>query len=1027
MRKQYGITKEAEEQKLKDTISIAGQKLQEAKRSAQSLADELHEMLEVFNEKDKEAMTLWNNTNSMFREVSQSVLRAERARKKPYFGRIDFCDKKLGKEEVYYIGRSAISENPAEPDVIDWRAPISSVYYESGLGDASYEVSGEGSYEIRLSRKRTYEIEDDELKAFYDSDVVANDELLTKYLAKNKNAVLGNIIATIQQEQNEVIRKKPQHNVLVQGAAGSGKTTVAMHRISYILYNYETEFPPEDFYIIGSNQMLLNYITGVLPELDVYGVAQMTMEQLFIRLLYEDWDASYTVRPVQKGVTPPIKGTQEWFERLEEFCDRCERALIPMQEVRIEKTGALLLSAQAIGRILQKSAGLSRADKITRLTEHLTTKLENEISGKYYSYTKEEKAALTRMAKTHFGRREWKGSVFALYGEFLAEQREAGEAVAPPDKAFDVYDLAALAYLYKRIKEDEIIREAGHVIIDEAQDFGMMAYCCLKRCLSKCTYTIMGDVSQNISQDYGLNDWTQLRALMLPQEWDYFGLLRKSYRNTVEISGFATDILCHGSFPFYPVEPIIRHGEPVRTIGCETAEALLVQAADEIRRWQRQGRETIAVICADEAEARAAYDGLKKKVALLPFYREEAQSVSEFQKGVMVLPLEQTKGLEFDAVLLFNASKGNYPEQDGAVRRLYVASTRALHALTVLWQGSLTELIARPVSGEERKKAVLQPDAAPRRMLPKKPEQTQAEKFRAQAKEGEFQMAQRSLYGPKRIEVQGQQSVPLQRMAADSGSAGRSMPLQRLAVGTGRRSSVRVPLVQQEFGSVPDSAALRPEGHSRIDCAVRFVMKGKGYFDLCSSYGTLRVAPLSDDVVRICFARGQNVCFPEPLSEYAVPGFRYRKRESPQAVEFVTEKVTVHVDKKTGALSFLRPKGGLLLAERKTEPRQIGDGRAWMYFDWTKTEQLIVRGITDKQAQQAGPSFARYISFGRQSSRSPGDCLAVRLRAFVSARCEAAVLQDSHVRAVSGAGGKRSDRLLLPGARIKRAEPEKIR
>ena len=144
-----------------------------------------------------------------------------------------------------------------------------------------------------LKRKRTYEIENDQLKDFFDSDVVANDELLTKYLAKSKKAVLGEIIATIQQEQNAIIRTSPKTNIIVQGVAGSGKTTVAMHRISYILYNYEDRFRPEDFYIIGSNRILLNYITSVLPDLDVYGVSQMTMEQLFVRFLYEDWDPRF--------------------------------------------------------------------------------------------------------------------------------------------------------------------------------------------------------------------------------------------------------------------------------------------------------------------------------------------------------------------------------------------------------------------------------------------------------------------------------------------------------------------------------------------------------------------------------------------------------------------------------------------------------------------------------------------------------------------------------------------------------------
>ena len=384
------------------------------RQSVQALAEELHAMQEEFDENDKEAQALWHNADARFKFVNQDLRRAEQARKKPYFGRIDFRDKKLKKDEVYYIGRSVIADNPAEPEVIDWRAPIASVYYDAALGDVSYSVKGEGKYDITLSRKRTYEIENDELKDFYDSDVVANDELLTKYLARNKKAVLGEIIATIQQEQNEVIRKKPQHNMIVQGAAGSGKTTVAMHRISYILYNYEQEFAPEDFYIVGSNQVLLNYITGVLPELNVYGVSQMTMEQLFVRLLYEDWDKSWQIKPVVKGVTPAVKGTLVWFKELENFCLRYEYRAIPREDVVIEKTGKVMLDRATIARLLKETKDLSRADKISRLTDYLMARLENELSGKYYSYTQPEKQKLKHYYETYFGKREWKGSVDLL-------------------------------------------------------------------------------------------------------------------------------------------------------------------------------------------------------------------------------------------------------------------------------------------------------------------------------------------------------------------------------------------------------------------------------------------------------------------------------------------------------------------------------------------------------------------------------------------------------------------------------------
>ena len=172
-----GITRQDEEKRLQHTLEIAQRKVDANRQSVQALAEELHAMQEEFDENDKEAQILWHNADARFKFVNQDLRRAEQARKKPYFGRIDFRDKKLKKDEVYYIGRSVIADNPAEPEVIDWRAPIASVYYDAALGDVSYSVKGEGKYDITLSRKRTYEIENDELKDFYDSDVVANDEL----------------------------------------------------------------------------------------------------------------------------------------------------------------------------------------------------------------------------------------------------------------------------------------------------------------------------------------------------------------------------------------------------------------------------------------------------------------------------------------------------------------------------------------------------------------------------------------------------------------------------------------------------------------------------------------------------------------------------------------------------------------------------------------------------------------------------------------------------------------------------------
>ena len=958
-----GITRQDEEKRLKHTLEIAQRKVDANRQSVQALAEELHAMQEEFDENDKEAQTLWHNADARFKFVNQDLRRAEQARKKPYFGRIDFRDKKLKKDEVYYIGRSVIADNPAEPEVIDWRAPIASVYYDAALGDVSYSVKGEGKYDIALSRKRTYEIENDELKDFYDSDVVANDELLTKYLARNKKAVLGEIIATIQQEQNEVIRKKPQHNMIVQGAAGSGKTTVAMHRISYILYNYEQEFAPEDFYIVGSNQVLLNYITGVLPELNVYGVSQMTMEQLFVRLLYEDWDRSWQIRPVVKGVTPAVKGMLAWFKELENFCLRYECRAIPREDVVIEKTGKVLLDRATITRLLKETKDLSRADKISRLTDYLMARLENELSGKYYSYTQSEKQKLKHYYETYFGKREWKGSVAELYEQFLKEEQEKEFPVEVPEGSYDVYDLAAMAYLYKRIKEDTVIREAGHVVIDEAQDFGMMAYASLKYCLSKCTYTIMGDVAQNISDRYGLNDWTELRKLMLPGEFDYFGILQKSYRNTVEISEFATDILYHGSFPVYPVEPIIRHGEPVTVKKCTDYANQVTQAEQIIKAWQDKGLDTIAVVCVDEAEAEKVTAALHGSIEL----NTGDAGKWEIGEGVMVLPLKYTKGLEFDAVLIFNASEKDYPVEDGYVKQLYVAATRALHELTVLYRGKLTGLIADPVSPEQKQRMRLAADAQkkPVKTVTRQtePEKTKEEIYRQRAQEAEKERLARERYGPKKIIVTRNSQMAVEE-------SGPKKAGQTVMPGQKRAGQPRMVENNGEYGDMPDAKTLMPAGHSRIDCAVRMVMKGKGYVDLLSSYGTLRITPLAADLFRICFARGQCRGFSK-AAVTAAGDLKCTVKETPAMVEIMTESARIRVDKKTGALTFLNAQGKILLTERNRDPRQLVEKKNWSFFDWKKDEVLIAGGIGAPRPLKIGNS-AVYFSYGRADERYPG-------------------------------------------------------
>ncbi len=1014
-----GLTREEEEAQLAKVIGIAEQNLGQAKADIRLANEDLADLMETYDAKEAEGLALWNNATAKLNAYQHGMARLEKARKKPYFGRIDFQDPRLSFLESYYIGRVGISDEKAEPVVLDWRAPISSVYYENSTGPCSYTVSSEGTFSIDLKRKRTYEIENDHLKDFFDSDVVANDELLTKYLAKNKKAVLGEIIATIQQEQNLIIRRSPKTNLIVQGVAGSGKTTVAMHRISYILYNYEEDFRPEDFYIIGSNRILLNYITSVLPELDVYGIRQMTMEQLFIRLLYEDWDEEkYMVHTIDRADEKnSIKGGSGWFFDLENFCRTYEAEQIPREPLRLEKTGTLLLDAEYIDNYCREQSTLSMEGKMCMLNEILLAKFENEVSGKEVTFPAREKKALKRKYETYFGDGKWKGSIFDLYSQFLEQQAEKGKAVEMPENSFDVYDLAALAYLYKRIKENDPVREASHVVIDEAQDFGMMAYQVLHYCLRDCTYTIMGDTSQNIHFSYGLNDWEELKKLILTGTYDAFGVLRKSYRNTVEISDFANEILRHGDFAIYPVEPVLRHGTTVQKEAFADEAALLAAGVQKIKAWQEQGYETIAVVCRDEAEAAATARKLKKYVPVV----EENLETAEFGEGVMVLPVAYTKGLEFDAVLLLDPTEEKYPENDGQVKLLYVAATRALHELAVLYTGKLTGILAKKApKGRHNQEFAMETLTKAKEY--EKVSLTQKETREENRAIGIQEMDERNSHGPKRIVIKPEQipgrapgntsttgtavmpksSTGMRKAAAETGKeiAAKTMQ-QRAPEGvsavfagaayrgkTGGKAPGSRPAtagIQSEkaeqpehmntspyaFGAIPENELLRMKGHSRIKCAVKWAKKGKAAVEMASMYGILRITPITPEVIRISFVKGVTAkvqdTYWKPKADTLFP---WSAKESKTAVLVETEKLRVMVEKKDGAVQFFTPDHKLVLSEKRDEPRMIDGGMTWTFFDWSGSEKLKAKGILSTEWLDL-TAKARYVSFGGKQARMP--------------------------------------------------------
>jgi DNA helicase II / ATP-dependent DNA helicase PcrA len=703
---------------------------QHLKECIEDIQHNVDDYTQKYNEMSAETKELYDNYRSNNPELHNDLVvgldmrsmmklildRNLRALKKPYFGRIDY--REAGDDENFclYLGKNGIRKNISENLIIDWRAPISSVYYDSDIGKSSYQTPFGDRIDILLEGKRTYEISDSKLIDFYDSDIVANDEFLTKYLGKNKEVVLGEIIATIQKEQNEIIRDTPWHNVIVQGVAGSGKTTVAMHRISYILYNYKDKFRPDEFYIIGSNKMLLNYITGVLPNLDVFNVNQMTMEEFLTSLLDKDFDRSkgkYTLGnsllkqhsyagSEKLSELKRFKGSKHFFGGIMEYMRGYERRAIDNSCVTYHNK--IIFTSEDITYFCNSFEELPLQEKIDLLNKRLTQKIAyiNEME---YRQKDEIKSEVNKY-KNHYGRRNHRYNLMEIYQEFLEDLEVNREAYTsrniqvPPsavikilsynihNKSLDIYDLGILTFIKKRLKRTQDFDFVSHIVIDEAQDFGVMLFCLFNKLFKTCTYTIMGDVSQNINYDTGMNDWEILtQEVFLPRK-DRFYVLAKSYRNTIEISDYASNVLRKCSFTTYDIEPILRHGNEVSVWQLRSEQQLVLKTAAIICDIQKSGYDTIAVICRTMEETEKVRDELKQYVSMEPYMENMT-----FQNGVMVLPIYLTKGLEFDAVILWNPTEENYSICDADAKLMYVAITRALHELYVVYQGNLSGLL----------------------------------------------------------------------------------------------------------------------------------------------------------------------------------------------------------------------------------------------------------------------------------------------------------------------------------------------
>ncbi|HDR3887136.1 TPA: UvrD-helicase domain-containing protein [Bacillus cereus] len=628
----------------------------------------------------------------------------------PYFGRLDFQED--GKEDVMpiYIGKVGVSDKDTmKPMVIDWRAPVASMFYSfTGGEELAFYHSPDGLVEGDVYLKRNISIRKRELERVVDTYVKGNedvshaDDFLLYRLGENKDNKLKDIVSTIQSEQNNIIRAERNLPLLIQGVAGSGKTTIALHRLAFLIYEYREQLEAERMIVFAPNSLFLDYISSVLPELGVGNISQTTFPDWALRTLdgsvklkqtEEKLKEAFSInRDEKKVMLGKLKGTLEFKSFIEERMVQFEKDLVPTKD--FEAWDKAVIPVEDVKKWMQVEY---KHYPLKKRRERLVGRMKRwiEIELKKFGETNEKKLLkkeATKRLNTYMN--FWpKMSPLSLYSSMLKSKEildvlpeELVQETEKNCRKKEVYveDLPALIYIHHRITGIEIGQKFHHVVIDEAQDFSPFQVYVLKEITLGNSFTILGDLSQAIYDYQGIEDWNAFKEVF--QETGYYELTR-SYRSTKEIIEFANEIIKNAEIPVGLATPVFRSGEEVKVIH---AEDQFTEVLKTLQHLQNEDVKTIAVIGRTDDECRDIYEKLTN--AGLTVNVIEADQ-SKYEGGISVVPVYLAKGLEFDAVLLIDVDEEHYKNTKHDAKLLYVGCTRSLHDLWIFHGGEASPLI----------------------------------------------------------------------------------------------------------------------------------------------------------------------------------------------------------------------------------------------------------------------------------------------------------------------------------------------
>lgn len=674
----FNQTEKQEKEYLKQIISFLKKVIGNTDASVKDHVDTLAEYKDyIWSNKDIDPHEIRSMRESILNHfaLGESVINKRKRLTKilaiPYFGRIDFLEKKENSKVMpTYIGIHTFYDPESRATLIhDWRAPVSNMFYDHELGEAGYR-SPSGEIKGVISLKRQYRIRGGKMEFMIESALTVHDDILQKELSSNADDKMKNIVATIQREQNRIIRNEDIRTLIIQGVAGSGKTSIALHRIAYLLYTFRDSISSKDILIISPNKVFSDYISNVLPELGEETVPETSMEQILSGVLEHKYKYQTYFGLVNELLEKPssslinrivYKASFGFISELDKFILHIENTYFKAADVKLTKY--ITIPAPFIEEQYLRFNRYPIRRRFDAMADYMLDMLKIQYT---FTVTTTGRNLLKKEIRLMFAG----NNDIQVYKDFFKWTNNPGMFKMRKGHTLEYSDLAPLAYLHLALEGNgnQPFR-VKHLLIDEMQDYSPIQYKVIQK-LFPCRKTVLGDAGQSVNP-YGSSTAETIQKSLTASE---IMKLCKSYRSTFEITDFAQKI-----HPNAELEPVARHGEKPQILQFGSAVEELSGIMGLISTYRKSGYKSLGIICKTEQQARKMADMLKSYANDISFLSSQS---SAFVQGIVITSAHMAKGLEFDEVIIPQTDERNYrSEIDKSM--LYVAVTRAMHRLTL--------------------------------------------------------------------------------------------------------------------------------------------------------------------------------------------------------------------------------------------------------------------------------------------------------------------------------------------------------